>query len=205
MLTPADPIGIPPHGSSMGTNESISPSNGGLNVFVPALSLPQRGGWSLTLGYVHHSTNWSMQQNIDITSNPNVQYGWGDTTRFTNLMSSYPNHALQINLPQLRASIEYVGDQINSNNVGPTYVQSQYPVFCVMNWVFTDWSGNAHPFSNIAQCSSETCQTARCSSLPGRVANLGDSTDGAWLRLDTSSKSDIRVFTKDGTVCSAPR
>jgi len=75
-------------------------------------------------------------------------------------MSSYPNHALQINLPQLRASIEYVGDQINSNNVGPTYVQSQYPVFlCDELGLHRLERKRASVFQNIAQCSSETCQT----------------------------------------------
>jgi RHS repeat-associated protein len=199
MLTPADPIGIPPHAGSTGTNESIGLSNGSLNVFIPALSLPQRGGWDLTLGYVHHSSTWSMQQNISINSETYGNYGWGDRTNFTNLMTAYPNKILQLNLPQLRASIEYVGDQVNNNSVPPTYVQSVFPVFCVINWIFTDWSGNSHPFSNVAQCSSERCQTT-CNSIPGNVTNLGDSTDGSWLRLDTSNKSDIRVFTKDGTV-----
>lgn len=202
MLTPADPIGIPPGSSSTGTNESIGLSNGSLNIFIPALSLPQRGGWDLTLGLVHHSTSWHMQQNINIVSNPYVQYNYGDTTKFTNLMTNYPNHAVALNLPQLSASIEYVGDLQAYFLHDPTTESAQLPVFCVMNWVFTDWSGNAHPFSNIASCSSETCniQASFCHSIPGNVVNLGDSTDGAWLRLDTSNKSDIRVFTKDGTV-----
>jgi hypothetical protein len=62
LLTPADPVGVPPHASSAGTNETINLSGGSLSVFLPALTLPQRGGWNLTLGYVHNSSTWISQQ-----------------------------------------------------------------------------------------------------------------------------------------------
>ena len=68
MLTPADPIGIPPHASSAGTNESVNLSSGGLSLFIPVLSLPQRGGWTLDLGYVHNSMTYAPQQNVTVSA-----------------------------------------------------------------------------------------------------------------------------------------
>src|SRR5215475_2999318 len=61
-LTPGDPIGVPPQPSTAGTHEAVSTINGGLSFFLPALTLPQRGGWNLTLGYYNTSPNWQMRQ-----------------------------------------------------------------------------------------------------------------------------------------------
>src|SRR5579862_115210 len=78
MLTPADPIGVPPHVSTTGTNETINLSNGALTVFVPALTLPQRGGWNLTLGYFHNSNTYALRQDLSSVSSSNDDNSWGD-------------------------------------------------------------------------------------------------------------------------------
>src|SRR5437879_9547612 len=70
-LTPADPIGIPPHPTGAGTHEAVSNTNGGLSFFLPVLSLPQRGGWNLTLGYHNTSLSWSVRQDVNVTVNEN--------------------------------------------------------------------------------------------------------------------------------------
>ena len=57
-LTPADAIGVPPEPSKAGTHEAVSNTSGGLSFFLPVLSLPQRGGWNLTLGYYNTSPHW---------------------------------------------------------------------------------------------------------------------------------------------------
>jgi RHS repeat-associated protein len=209
LLTPADPIGIPPHASSTGTHEAINLTNGSLSVFLPALSLPQRGNWDLTLGYSHNSMTWAMEQDVTVAASCTIdstsdQRICGDSYTYTNsMLGTVP--PLQTNLPQLQASIEYVGDQMVYDYATGSVLQTQYPVFCVMNWAFTDWSGNKHPFTNVARCNSETCPPAgwspyRCQALTANIKNTTDSTDGSWLYLDTTNKTDIRVTTKDGTV-----
>lgn len=61
-LTPGDPIGVTPQPSTAGTHEAVSTTNGALSFFLPVLSLPQRGGWNLTLGYINTSPSWQMRQ-----------------------------------------------------------------------------------------------------------------------------------------------
>jgi len=53
MLTPADPIGIPPHGSSMGTNESIVAQQRRPERFRPRFVSASARWLESHLGYVH--------------------------------------------------------------------------------------------------------------------------------------------------------
>lgn len=199
VLTPADPIGVPPHVSSTGTNETINLVNGGLNVFVPALSLPQRGGWNITLGYFHDSLTWTLKQDLsNVRATEDASTGqWGDYYTYDVWMRN-PYSSWEINLPTLQSSIEYVGD---IKAIWQGAQANQAPVFCVTNWVFTDWSGNRHPFKNNSECSATGWVGYDSWSLPplGFRYSPTDSTDGSWLRLDTSNLSDIKVTTKDGT------
>jgi RHS repeat-associated protein len=204
-LTPADPIGVPPFVSSTGTHETINLSSGGLTVFLKALTLPQRGGWNMTLGYFHNSNTYSLEQNVQVAPVNNNESGkvfWGDFyTYYDGMNSPYP--PLQINLPTLEASIEYMGDQQLFNPLDTSSEVNQFPVACVTNWTFTDWSGNKHSFGGFkATCSQETCpQNSFCHSVIGQLGTpTTSSTDGSWLYLDTTNKSDIQVTTKDGTV-----
>jgi RHS repeat-associated protein len=201
MLTPADPIGVPPHVSTSGTNETINLSNGALTVFVPALTLPQRSGWSITLGFFHDSNTFAIRQ--DLSNAGASEYGeqWGDNYTYDEWIKQVAP-SWQINLPTLKSSIEYVGDIEGFNALGMQTAQS--PVFCVMDFVFTDWSGNQHSFTNVAECSAmynywSGYNTAKSPPLSGLV-KVSQSTDGSWLTLNTTTLSDIQVTTKDGTV-----
>lgn len=199
MLTPADPIGVPPHVSTTGTNETINLSNGGLTVFVPALTLPQRGGWNITLGYFHNSMTWALKQDLTNIVAIDEDNSWGDEYTYDEWMRPVAP-SWQVNLPTLMSSIEYVGDITASSNG----VHSQAPVFCVMNFEFTDWSGNQHAFTNTSECSATGWQGQMSWTLPalGHVVQVTDSTDGSWLKLDTTNLSDIQVTTKNGTAYS---
>jgi len=201
MLTPADPIGVPPHVSTTGTNETINLSNGGLTVFVPALTLPQRGGWSITLGYFHNSNTWALRQDLTNVVSIDDDNSWGDEYTYDEWMRPV-SASWQVNLPTLMTSIEYVGDITAYNQSGAETAQA--PVFCVMNFVFTDWSGNQHTFTNTAECSATGWQGQTSWKLPalGNLVQVTDSTDGSWLKLNTSNLSNIQVTTKDGTVYS---
>jgi RHS repeat-associated protein len=204
-LTPADPIGIPPQASATGTHEAINNTNGGISLFIPVLSLPQRGGWNLTLGYFHSGPAWSVQQDVQVmVQNPAGGLRNGPATDYytyhDNLRKYSPN-TLQINLPSLQASIEYTGDtQIVMN--GSTY--NQEATFCVTNWVFTDWSGNKHPFTNRTVCNIQGGAAPGETGQAMLLAQVTDSSDGSWLRLDTSNMSDLTVRTKDGTLYHFP-
>lgn len=192
-LTPADPIGITPKPSAAGTYEAVNDLNGGLSFFLPTLTLPQRGGWNLTLGYYNTSPQWHVHQDVSVVDG----YGAGNNEptnlNYTDSLEPFQG-GLNINLPTLRASIEYTGeDQYNGNN---------YPVLCLTNWVFSDWSGIQHQFSNITVCSMIQAPGATASTL----AEVTDSSDGSWLRLDTTnySTTGITVRTKDGTLYTFP-
>jgi RHS repeat-associated protein len=203
-LTPADPIGIPPEAGSTGTNESINLSSGSLSFFIPALTLPQRGGWNLTLGYVHNSNSWISQQNVTVGAGSynEGKLLWGDTYTYVEDMIQSGSGGLGLNLPILKASIEYEGD-LKAYQEGNQF--AQVPVFCVTNWVFYDWSGNKHSFSpgGRSECNATSNYPGATSvTMPtnGTVLQKSQSTDGSFLSLDTTNFSDIHVITKSGTV-----
>ena len=186
-LTPASPLGIPPHASTEGTNEKVSLMNGALNLFIPLLSLPQRGGYPLSLGYVHHSNLYSLQQ---ITSVQSSNYEQGTHNQLIDRITYYDSlgthdSPLEINLPRLQFSIEYMGDYTWTVGTVFNYVN----VFCGANFVFTDWEGNKHPFENVTVCNT---------GYAGHVIpffqnrNLTDSTDGSYYGLDTSNPADMK-------------
>lgn len=201
-LTPADPIGVSPQPSTAGTHEAVGTTNGGLSFFLPVLSLPQRGGWNLTLGYYNTSPTWSVRQDVSVTMNENGDVcGAPKYTYLTyndNIQPYGSTGPFMINLPTLQASIEYTGDaQIQVNNTC-----TENPVLCVTNFVFTDWSGNKHSFTNVPTCNVTNGGSGyRAAAL----AQVTDSSDGSWLRLDTSNyASAITVRTKDGTTYTFP-
>jgi RHS repeat-associated protein len=209
-LTPADAIGIPPHASATGDNESVSLAAGTNNLFIPALSLPQRNGWSMTLGYVHSSASMTLNQRTTVQVQSVTSSGmpiWIDNYTYNDSMlpSTPSSLPLQINLPRLEASLEYVGDitMYSSSSQVPV---AQAAVFCMTNFRFSDWGGNTHPFGAVTACSPTSLGNGN-NVLPPMVEstllNPGGpiwSSDGSWLRIDTSNSSDVRVSTKDGTV-----
>jgi RHS repeat-associated protein len=190
-LTPADPIGTTPKPSAAGTYEAVNNLNGGLSFFLPALSLPQRGGWNLSLGYYNTSPQASVRQDVAITeggTDPEKTY-----LTYTDNILPFQTGPLVLNMPTLQASIEYTGDVTISGN--------EYPTLCLTNWVFTDWSGNKHQFTNVTICS-----VANLGEQASTLSQATDASDGSWLRLNTTNyaTSGITVTTKDGTVYTFP-
>lgn len=185
--TPTSPLGIPPHSSSSGTNENISMMNGSLNVYIPLLSLPQRGGYNLSLGLVHKSNPYVLEQTTNISSTiddnldiDHIQYSDAVNTR---------DSTLEINLPRLQLSYEYVQD----HSVYTAGVITEiYNIFCATNYQFTDWSGNKHPFENFSPCNYGSTTAVQYT--------LTDASDGSFYRLDTSIPTDMKVYSPDGTV-----
>jgi len=54
----------PPQTGTLEQNahEQLSLGTGSLNLFIPVVSLPQLGGRTLTLGYVHSSNTWAAKE-----------------------------------------------------------------------------------------------------------------------------------------------
>jgi hypothetical protein len=156
-LSPASPLGIPPGASSQGTNESVGMMNGAVNLYIPLLSLPQRGGYPLYLGYVHHSNLNSLQQITNVSSSVVESDGKDfavDHFEYVDSMASY-DQPLEINLPRLQFSVEYVGDHAYTTAGA---IDSVTNIFCATNFAFTDWNGNKHPFENVTTCNSRRSQ-----------------------------------------------
>jgi YD repeat-containing protein len=187
-LTPVSPLGIPPAASTEGTNESVTPLNGAVNLYIPLLSLPQRGGYPLYLGYVHHSNLNAFLQTISVQAAIGQQNTDVDTIHYTDYVTA-TDTPLEINLPRLQASNEYVGDhQVITSGV----LTRVSPIACQTNFTFTDWSGNKHPFENITNCTSQYQRFV--------LQNVTESSDGSFYELNTTNLADMQVLAKDGTV-----
>ena len=190
----ASSLGIQPHSSSTGTNESISPINGSLNVYIQLLSVPQRGGYALSIGLVHHSNSNTFVQQTNVNSSVQTSSGKSivvDTIHYYDSILNYDG-PLQINLPRLQFSYEYVGD--HDFTFGDGTISSVGNIYCATNFQFTDWGGNKHPFENVSTCNWH---------LGGPntpMINLTDASDGSFYRLDTSIQTDLKVYSKDGTI-----
>jgi hypothetical protein len=61
-LSVMGPIGTPPRASVDGTSESVNFANGALSVYIPMLSLPQRGGCTLPIGRL--SAEWTLPASV---------------------------------------------------------------------------------------------------------------------------------------------
>jgi YD repeat-containing protein len=195
ILTPASPIGTPPGASTDGDNESINLSSGALTIYVPLLSVPQRGGWNLPFALINSSNGYYLRQNV--TAAPLYQNQDGQvnswTTSFAYTVAMFhPDAAFEINLPRLQASEEYAGswNVIMGMNV-VNLVERQ----CLTNFAFTDWAGNKHPLALTLSCNQPNLATPPF--VPG---NIADATDGSSYRLDLSNIADVKVISKSGTV-----
>ena len=194
---PSSPFGVAPGASADGANENVSLQNGALSVYIPLLSVPQRGGYSLSLGLVHHSNLNALVQSINIQSSINTDYpgsgGMGvlqDTIQYYDLLGN-TQPMLDINLPRLKYSNEWVGDHAYYSD---GRITNGTNMFCETNFVFTDWSGNSHPFENKTNCNSSFAGQS------GRLVDVSDSSDASFYRLDTTDLTDVKVISKDGTV-----
>jgi YD repeat-containing protein len=236
ILTPASNIGLPPGVSTEGDFEQVNLTNGALSTFIPAVTLPQRAGVKpLVLGFTYNSTQYELRQDTEVAVSsvsagtqdsdsgffyPDASgYAPYDTFSYTEtIQSTVPFGWLpfEINLPYLRATIEYMGDAWLNNggpgepiavNVGLNY--SIIPQMCVTNFTFTDWAGSTHPFPAVV---SECSVGARgynnyggTTPITGSLVNrVGDSGDNSFYRLDATNLSDIAVTDEDGTVYHFP-
>lgn len=203
MLTPSSPIGTPPHVPTYGADENVNLSNGALTTYIPLLSVPQRGGWSLPFAFVHSSSGYYLEQDLGTQTEFNSQ-GSCETGTVINCFYTkfsyaslmvHPDPIFNVNLPRLQSSSEYVGDYVYRDATSPVGFLQQ---FCVTNFRFTDWEGSVHPFAVTQSCNQPLDLDERF-----EPATLGESTDGSFYRIDLTNADTtgiVTVTSKSGTV-----
>jgi RHS repeat-associated protein len=197
--TTTSPLGVPPGSSAAGTSESVSLMNGYVNLFIPVLSLPQRGGYSLDLGYVSNGGRNRIVQTMTISSTSNSGQEIEDTISYYNnrvgfggeWTDGWSGAPVDVNLPKLGSGSEFMGDYAY---VHSGVIDTVVNMFCETNFTFTDWAGNTHPFENVTNCNSVHVSTDL------NAVKITDSTDGSFYRLDTTDPTDFKVTAKGGTI-----
>jgi len=208
-LNSTNTIGLPPASSKEGTSEVINLNNGAVTLFLPAVTLPQRvGAAPLELGFTYDSNQINLQQNVTDVVQPDWETwgfcsggGTGECRAYDSFyysLTAVPiglSWPLDLNIPELSASLEYNGDyQIVGQQGG---VIDGGPFYCLMNFTFRDWKGTTHAFPYaIAACDVET--GLYLSNNPTEVYT-DNSNDNQFYHLDTTNRSDFVVYAPDGT------
>ncbi len=186
------PIGILPQAATEGTNEQVTLANGALHMFIPLLQIPQRGGWTLPIGYSYDSNYLHNIQLVSVGGGVSNSDGYPvpvDSFSYDEVFANSTDSLMAINLPRLRNSTEYTGAVPQNSLTGP---EPNLHVFCVTNWTFSDWNGVSHTFTNSSSCNQNKVRGYG-------IIQLTDATDGSFYRLDTNNPKDIVVYEKNGT------
>ncbi len=178
-------------------HEQLSLGTGSLDLFIPVVSLPQLGGRTLTLGYVHSSNTWAAKEtsatyNQYGTANAsNPQTWWLETYATVQyLPTATPwNDALHLNVPTLVGDLSYAGAWLP---YGSLNYQSTY---CMSGWTFTDWHGSSHSFRGFRDC---TTSGDRYTSNYW-MAQV-EATDDSGYQIDTTNTADLKIVGPDGMV-----
>jgi hypothetical protein len=200
-LNSTDTIGLPPASSREGNSEIVNLSNGALNLFIPAVTLPQRAGAApLQLGFTYDSNQINLQQTVSASA-----VLWGDTLGACDgfcpaVQDSYNYYMrtaqttlsgspLDLNIPQLSASLEYYGDWENTfTNGSSAQVGTR---FCLTNVAFKDWKGTTHAFpAALVACDDENVGD---DPVVGLILQ-DNSGDNLFYHLDARNRLDYAVY-----------
>ncbi len=191
-----------------GAHEQLSLATGALSLSIPVVSLPQRGGQALNLGFVYSNETYSLKETgasfQSFTANESGTNAYlVPTQAVISLGPSAPGpwySPVHVNLPTLTADLSFAGSDVYAYGRTPSgYQEVAGSVYSTQNWVFTDWNGNAHPFLGLRDC---TLQARHTFLLPGPAlaTQTMESYDGSFYMLDATNASDIKITGKDGTV-----
>jgi YD repeat-containing protein len=140
------------------------------------------------LGFVHHSNTQVLTQGVQaVIGRQSGNMAEQDNITYNDSLSS-SQAPLTLNLPRLKATEEWSGTW---KHTAYNQITSIGPVFCQTNFMFIDWAGNSHPFSNITNCNADVGAPT--------LQDKTESSDGSFYRLDTTTKTDMQVVAKDGT------
>lgn len=192
-------------------HEQLSLANGSVSFSVPVVSFPQRGGGALNLALVYSSNEtYSLKEinrQMGVTCGAENQVDGPGCFNLTQAQIGWvPNQrgpwsgSLHNNLPTLNADLVYIGDNAVPFNCNAGTCYNDFATYCLTNWVFTDWSGAAHPFWGYHNCSNSA--SFLNSNNPGPDA--GDATDGSGYQYNLSIQNDPVVRAPDGTTYHFP-
>lgn len=182
------------------SHEQLSLTTGALSFALPVVTLPQRGGRSLHIGFVYQSNVYALKE----TENLFTKYSpsgistayltpYEETIEWQTTNPRPWNSPLHANLPTLTADLTYAGGAQNPQSDGSSIWTTEY---CVQDWVFTDWDGSSHSFQGVRDCAYPYGSPMPVPSLANIIEPSMD--DGSYI-IDATNASDIKITTKDGT------
>ena len=214
--TPANTGGTSTFGTvELSGHEQLSIATGTVGFSLPVVSLPQRGGRSLDIGFIYSSNTYALKETNESyqgycpSSSSNDQnctiipasmtIGWQPTG------PAAWGGVLHANIPTLTADILYSGVERHTTGQNPSgSLQSLYTEYCVQNWTFTDWQGTAHTFSGYRDCSAQfDSWTNENTANPKNLAASGTyamSQDEDLYKLDVTNTADLKVTDRSGNV-----
>jgi len=222
MLNIAAPTIAPSEPVELTTHEKVSMSTGAISFSVPVVSLPQRGGSTLEIGYVYSGGGYALRQTGARYSAQPSGTGLLPQSISINLQQNTPpvwGLPIHPNLPTIKADLLYTGAMSTCTgncNDGP--LMHYWAQYCMQNWTFTDWDGSEHTFPGTRDCNHGDMGGGDRSlygqgvmflveyplaAEPWLSSTQGlqyESTDDQHYRLNALNSSDIQVIKRDGTV-----
>jgi YD repeat-containing protein len=213
-ISSAEPVEITAH-------ETLSLASGSTSIFIPSVSLPQRGGKSLTLGFTMSGNQYSLRETRAQYAAPvsriNSLFPFSLTIAMVNDvgLGGPWGTAIHPNLPTLRADLTFAGDDtwcMAYCSAGDEQIFANVPEYCMQNWTFTDWDGSSHTFPGTRDCSAGVGVlpyfieyyplSGSAPYIPEAVntTHTYDSNDDSFYTLDATNASDIHVVARNGTV-----
>lgn len=187
--------------------EQLSLPGGTLSFSVPVISLPQRGGGSLDIGFLFSGASQALRET-------GAQFQpYSRSTSTTEALMTQVSASIEMvqpiphpwqsplhpNLPTLGADLSYLG-YVSENVGGDSREFANTPEYCVQNWTFTDWNGGTHSFNGARDCTYTYPNTATFDNYDPLETQTSDSVDDAFYTLDARNKADLRVIGRDGMV-----
>ncbi len=180
-VDPSNLTGIMPYNSYGGTRENINLGTGNVNLRIPLVSLPGRGGFEFPLELVYDSKIWDLYYESD----PQGSSAWWDTD-----YNSYGDRSLSgwhLNIPVLNWS--------PVSNLNPFH-----PTTCNGDFIVRLPDGSKHQFAQAGYLSYIGAKTqCMLNGQPVAGTNQYDANDNSYSRIDISNLNDVIVYEKDGT------
>ncbi|HSY36526.1 MAG TPA: RHS repeat-associated core domain-containing protein [Acidobacteriaceae bacterium] len=189
----------------MNSHEKVSLATGAVSFFLPVVSLPQRGGQSLNIGFVLSGNNYALRETG--ATYVSVEENQGDIAQYTTTIQGRQTlsapwiYVLHPNFPTLSADESYAGFdayQLHPNTPPPQWYN--IPEYCMQNWTFVDWDGSSHSFPGTRDCTfGDGEYYIFHEQFPLSTTVVQSNDDGLYI-LDATNTNDIRVTRRDGTV-----
>ena len=202
-LTTLNNTGIQVYGIYDGTHETVGLDNGNLHLVVPLLHLPQRGGGTLDINAIYdsvaeHQVNTTFQGYVGSTAFGGVirdvfslDMGYDQTDVLPYLPGSW-----RLGLPTLSSKNTIVLSQAVASDLLAFVSFTGANSRCDAQWTMTTADGSKHAFSNQRNCTAGCVDNLAGNCILAPTRNISDTTDGTYMRLDTTNQQDIVCTTR---------